>query len=212
MNTVKLIVVPGRGVDLFSLKKSFGIKKGPVKTPVALPIEIIAELVNQYNRPEIFEVVVESVQKYPVESLVYSAPVLLTADNYMLPYHEIAGVDPIEITVETAAVVEVKEEEDTFQEPAVTDSTDEDLSSKTEEVITDEEPTVDPETVDTTDVENTDETETVETTDAENVETTVDPETVDATDVEDTDEEVSDDKDPILAIANKKNKNHNKRG
>lgn len=105
----KYVVIPGRGVDLFALKK-FGIRKGPIKTPLLLPIEVVGELVNQYNRPEIFEVVVTSIKKYPTESKAFSDPVLLTPENYTKSYYEITGTEKTTIAVDVTPAVVVKEE------------------------------------------------------------------------------------------------------
>lgn len=99
----KLIIVPGMGVDLFSLKTKYGIARGPIKTPTPFPISVIRDLVTQFNKPEIYEVVVENADRYPDHSVVYSRPVLLTADNYDLPYHEIAG-EPAPVPVKVKIV------------------------------------------------------------------------------------------------------------
>jgi hypothetical protein len=199
MSNIKLITVPSRGTDLFTLRKTFGIKQGPLKTPLAVPVELIGELLNQYNYPEVFEVVVESIKKYPTEEKIYSTPVRLTRENYTQPYHEIAGtseVIAIEVFDNTPVEVETTDEE-TFQESIEPDKSDEGSSEqeveKTEEVI---------ETIETdevvegiTEVEKIEEvTETIET--DEVVEGT--------TEVEKIEEDDENGDDPLLALAEQK--------
>ena len=199
MSNIKLITVPSRGTDLFTLRKAFGIKQGPLKTPLAVPVEMIGELLNQYNYPEVFEVVVESIKKYPTEEKIYSTPVRLTRENYTQPYHEIAGtteVIAVEVIDNTPAEVESTEEE-TFQKSAEPDKSDEGSSEqeveKTEEVT---------ETIETDEAaEGSDEVEKTE----EVIETVEKDEAAEGSDeVEKTEEDDEDGDDPLLALAEQK--------
>ena len=143
MSRSKWIVVPSRAVDLFELQRPFGISKGPVKTPIMVSMEKLRALLSQYNKPEVFEVIKIAQKTWPEEEIVWSAPVLLTLENYEQEYNVIAGTEPlVQVSVEetlpvveeTAVVVEEETEpvvEET--EPVVEETPAEEVAPVVEE-------------------------------------------------------------------------------
>ena len=82
----KYIIIPKYG-PLYAMAKCYAPTSGPIKTPIAIPVTIIGELLNQrIATPEIFEVMV--IDK---KTNKYSDPVKLTKENYMKSYNDIVS-------------------------------------------------------------------------------------------------------------------------
>jgi hypothetical protein len=92
----KLIICKNHD-DLFSLTKDpyIGVSRGPIRTPISVSVEVIKLVLEQFNKPEIHEVTILEERKWPKPTTIYSEPVLLTLENYALPYEEIAGTKPV---------------------------------------------------------------------------------------------------------------------
>lgn len=87
----KYIMIPEYR-PLFAMQECFGPQHGPLREPCPTPIPVIGKLLRQdgENKLTIYEVLKNA-------DRTFSAPVLLTLDNYTLPYDEILGgkkVDP----------------------------------------------------------------------------------------------------------------------
>lgn len=76
---------------LFAMQECFGPQHGPLREPCPTPIPIIGKLLRQIgdNKLTIYEV-----KMNPDRTT--TAPVLLTLDNYTLPYDEITGGKKVE--------------------------------------------------------------------------------------------------------------------
>lgn len=82
----KHIIIP-KYAPLYAMIKCCGPTTSPIRTPLAVPVDIIGELLAQrHNTPEIFEVV--PIDRYHNK---YTDPIKLTLDNYKLPYSELCG-------------------------------------------------------------------------------------------------------------------------
>lgn len=81
----KYIMIPEYR-PLFAMQECFGPQHGPLKEPCPTPIPVIGKLLRQdgENKLTIYEVLRNA-------DRTFTAPVLLTLDNYTLPYEEILG-------------------------------------------------------------------------------------------------------------------------
>ena len=81
----KYIMIPEYR-PLFAMQECFGPQHGPLKEPCPTPIPVIGKLLRQdgENKLTIYEVLRNA-------DRTFTAPVLLTLDNYTLPYEEIHG-------------------------------------------------------------------------------------------------------------------------
>lgn len=79
----KYIMIPEYR-PLFAMQECFGPQHGPLKEPCPTPIPVIGKLLRQdgENKLTIYEVLRNA-------DRTFTAPVLLTLDNYTLPYEEI---------------------------------------------------------------------------------------------------------------------------
>lgn len=104
----KYIMVPEYR-PLFAMQECFGPQHGPLKEPCPTPIPVIGKLLRQdgNNKLTIYEVLKNS-------DRTFSSPVLLTLDNYTLPYDEILNgkkadpgpaLTPVKTEVEAVAPV-----------------------------------------------------------------------------------------------------------
>lgn len=135
----KYIKIPKYG-PLYAMVKCNGPTTAPIKTPIAVPLDIIGELLSQrFNTPEIYEVV-----PIDVGHGKFTDPVRLTLENYRKPYAElidssfnvaIPGVKP---DVKTVTAEPAKKDEPEL----ITEKNKEAEQGTVEETATDAEPEI----------------------------------------------------------------------
>lgn len=125
----KFIIIP-KYAPLYAMIKCCGPTQAPIKSPVAVPIEIIGELLSQRSHtPEIFEVL-------PIDlgHRKYTDPVKLTLTNYRKSYQEILAESGKSVSVEPPVKDETEKKEILeVTEPAVEEPV------KVEETVTENE-------------------------------------------------------------------------
>ena len=102
----KYIKIP-KYAPLYAMVKCNGPTAAPIKTPIAVPIDIIGELLAQrFNTPEIYEVV-----PIDIGHGKFTTPVRLTLENYQKSYGELIGsTAPIDYSATETSVTKVAPE------------------------------------------------------------------------------------------------------
>lgn len=165
----KYIMIPEYR-PLFAMQECFGPQHGPLREPCPTPIPVIGKLLRQdgENKLTIYEVLRNA-------DRTFTAPVLLTLDNYTLPYEEILGgkkTDPgpaLEpAKVEAAAVAPVignfnppapDPEPELPKEPEPEESIPEDAPATANEPATEEDTAMDDQSLESADNDSGDEDE-----------------------------------------------------
>lgn len=88
MSARKYIIIPEYR-PLYAMAKCFGPLHGPLMQPCPTPIDIIGKLLLQSGSEKL---TIYEVKKDPDHTNKMLPPVLLTLDNYRLPYEEIANM------------------------------------------------------------------------------------------------------------------------
>ena len=96
----KYILIP-EFAPLHAMKRCFGRDHGPLKQPAKVPIDIIGMLLMQTGKEKITIYEVKELPSKNPRKKEFSAPVLLTKENYRLPYDEIVG----DISIPTASMM-----------------------------------------------------------------------------------------------------------
>ena len=104
---------------LHAMKKVFGPPSGPIKNPTRVRVDIIGELLKQYNAPQLFEVIPVSTK--PNGVVVYSDRVELTLGNYRESWYTISGMEIPAVGLGDAVKAPVADEPPVDDEPPVGD-------------------------------------------------------------------------------------------
>lgn len=96
----KYILIP-EFAPLHAMKRCFGRDHGPLKQPAKVPVDIIGMLLMQTGKEKVTIYEVKELPSKNPRKKEFSAPVLLTKENYRLPYDEIVGA----ISIPTASMM-----------------------------------------------------------------------------------------------------------
>ena len=98
----KYITIPDYK-PLWAMARCFGPLKGPLQKPICIPLDVIYDLICQSGNDK-----VSVYETIPVGKDKFTDPVLLTKENYHLPYDVITGITE---PAPTAKIEETKVEE-----------------------------------------------------------------------------------------------------
>ena len=96
----KYILIP-EFAPLHAMKRCFGRDHGPLKQPAKVPVDIIGMLLMQTGKEKVTIYEVKELPSKNPRKKEFSAPVLLTKENYRLPYDEIIGA----VSIPTASMM-----------------------------------------------------------------------------------------------------------
>ena len=97
MSARKYIIIPEYR-PLYAMALCYGPLHGPLSKPCPTPIDVIGKLLLQSGAEKL---TIYEVKADPNNKNKMLPPVLLTLDNYRLPYETIAGMDPSETPAQT---------------------------------------------------------------------------------------------------------------
>ena len=96
----KYILIPELA-PLHAMKRCFGRDHGPLKQPAKVPVDIIGMLLMQTGKEKVTIYEVKEIPSKNPRKKEFSTPVLLTKENYRLPYDEIVGA----VSIPTASMM-----------------------------------------------------------------------------------------------------------